>query len=822
MAQLEPLSRPTIWAPELTLEEKAALLQGAGMETRTYPHHDIPPLRMADGPTGVRNHQHNSTAFPAGICLAASWDEALMAEVAGAIADEFAAVGRRVILGPTLDILRNPWYGRSFEGYGEDPLLTGRMGVAYIRAVQARGLMACAKHFVCNNQETGKHAFDQVVDARALHEIYLRPFRMAVQEADVGGIMGAYNRVNGHFCCEHRELLEDILRRMLGFEGVVISDWGGVYDGPKAFMAGCDLEMPDGRLYKEADLPAMAARDPQARAMLDAMAARVLHTVDKWERRRPALQPDPARLQAPATRALARRAAPEGMVLLANKDATLPLDATKLRRVAVMGPGATRMRVGGGGSSEVFMGPLKTPLDALRELLGETVEVVHAEGAFLDTDASPVSGLQLRTGPEASAPNGLHAAYYSNDNWEGAPVLERIDSKIRWDWHTDGPDKRVGARYSVRWTGFFVPEQDGEHDFRMIASSQMRCAGRVVFDGQVLVDTAAEVPLHGGFKRRLRLQAGRAYPLEVTFRNELGFSRVHLTSRHVPSRMTGQAVDLAREADAAIIFVGFSKDCESEGRDRPMLALPEDQDALIREVAAVNPRTVVVLNAGGAVLPGAWSRDAHAVLLAWYPGIEGAAAMADVLFGRASPGGRLPCTFPLRIEDCRAAHGFPPSDGVIRYTEGVFVGYRDYDHKSAEVLYPFGFGLSYTRFEFSDMALWIEGREDKARVRLACTVTNVGQRAGSEVVQVYSGPLASRPLRPVRELQAFTRVRLEPGEQRRVELFFPISQLAIYEPAAESWNLHAGDYKVEAGASSRDIRLGGIVSVGARRGCGEL
>lgn len=795
------------WFEALDTPQKLALLSGLGMQTKAFPELGIPALRMGDGPTGVHDHKYWCTAFPAGIALAASWDTELVGEVAAAIAGEYRALGRRVVLGPTLDLQRHPAYGRGFENFGEDPFLTSRLGVAYLRSIHEQDLMAVPKHFAANNQETGKHAFDQRIDERALHEIYLPPFRAAVQEAGVGAVMGAYNQINGAFCCEHPGLLREILREQWGFEGIVISDWGGVYHGKEAFFAGCDLDMPEGREFKRARLDELVEEDPVARATLDQTVRRILRTIARWEATRPPLEVNPGALQSPEALATAHRAAHAGIILLKNEANVLPLQADQLKRLAVLGPNAARARTGGGGSSSVNPGPVESPLEALQAHAAGRFEIIHAEGAFLESDAEPIPPHLLRPSTVADGAEGLLGEYFANAALEGSPALTRLDGRIRFDWHIDGPTPEIGACYSVRWTGYFTPETSGRYEFGLIAASQMRCGARAYLDDIELFNVWETEKTRPRHSQQLALTAGKAYQLRLEFYNTLGFSRIHLTARLLPTQLLGEAVEAAKEADAAIIFAGFSSEDESEGRDRARIDLPPAQEALIRAVHAVNRRTIVVLNSGSAVLPGNWMDSIPAILTSWFPGQSGARAVTEILFGAINPSGKLPCTFPRHWEDCRALKDFPPRDPIIHYAEGLFVGYRGYDADALPVAFPFGHGLSYTTFHYDRLRLSRDDASTGATLHFRFTLKNTGTRDGAEIVQLYARARNPRHPRPPRELKGFQRVSLAAGETREIVIEMPLHHLEIYDPESQAWQFDPGSYQFEIGASSRDPRL---------------
>jgi beta-glucosidase len=683
----------------MTAEEKARMLSGSGwMESAPNERLGIPAIKMADGPMGVRNWAGSSaitnaastapvyaTAFPAGIAMASTWDVELVESEGRIIAQEVKALGRDMILGPTVNINRTPLWGRNFEGYGEDPYLAARMGVAFVRGVQGEGVIPSVKHFVANNEEFERHRIDETIDLRTLHEIYFPAFKAAVQEAGVWAVMSAYNKVNGEWCAENAFLLTKTLKKRWGFKGFVISDWGSTYSTAGTINAGMDLEMPGGQpmrnwlarpatreagngcgwLTEEKVLAAVASGRVEQGAVDDSVRRmlRVLFVAGLFD----SPHPGGGEVDTPEQRATARRAATEGMVLLKNEGGLLPLDSVKTRSVAVIGPSAAVARTGGGGSSFVRPRSAVAPLDGIKEAAGAGVQVRYALGVAME-------------GEEA------------------------------------GVDARAARE-----------------------------------------DAAA----------------------------------------------------LAAGADVAVVVVGYSPKLESEGFDRPSMDLPAGQDELIRAVAAANRNTVVVIAAGAPVSMTGWIGQVPAVLYAWYGGQEVGHAVGDLIFGQASPSGKSPVTFPKRIEDSTAYGHYPGKDLHVEYGEGLFVGYRGFDRRKAEPLFPFGHGLSYTTFEYSGLELSSESVKRGASVEVGLQVRNSGARAGAEVVQLYVHDVESSLDRPEKELKGFRRVLLQPGETRTVTFTIDEGALSFFDPGRNDWVAETGAFEALVGASSRDIRLKG-------------
>jgi beta-glucosidase len=701
--QLSPEQRAEDLLGRMTSEERARMLSGSGwMESTPNERLGIPAIKMADGPMGVRSWAGSSavtsaastapvyaTAFPAGIAMASSWDVELVQAEGRAVAQQVKALGRDMILAPTVNIARTPLWGRNFEGYGEDPYLAGRMGAAYVRGVQGEGVIPSVKHFAANNQEFERHRIDEAIDLRTLNEIYLPAFRAAVQEGGAWAVMNAYNKLNGRYCAESPFLLTETLRKRWGFEGFVVSDWGSTYSTAGTVNAGMDLEMPGGERMR-----AWLARPETRRAGNDGgwlTEEKVLAAVASGEVKQAAVDENVRNIlrvmfqaglfdhphaaggevETAEHRALARRAASEGMVLLKNEGHRLPLDPKTIRSLAVVGPAAAVARTGGGGSSLVRPKDPVTPLAGIREAAGAGVDVRYALGVPM------------------------------------------------------------------------VGEETG-------------------------VDAA---------------------------------------------KAREEAVAVAARSDAAVVLVGYSSRLESEGFDRPSLDLPAGQDDLVEAVVAANKNTIVVVAAGAPVAMTRWIDRVPAVLYAWYGGQEVGHAVGDLLFGIAAPSGKLPVTFPRRIEDSTAYGHYPGENLHVEYAEGIFVGYRGFDRKKVEPLFPFGHGLSYTTFEYGGLTVSPAKVKADGKVEIGLKVRNTGTRPGAEVVQLYLHDAESSLPRPEKELKAFGRVALQPGETRALTFTLDRSALQFFDPGKGDWVAEKGAFEVLVGASSRDIRLKGAFTL---------
>jgi beta-glucosidase len=733
-------------------------------------------------------------------------------------------------LAPTVNLHRSPLAGRNFECYSEDPLLSGRLAAGYVRGVQAKGVFATVKHFVGNDAEFERGTINSVIDERALRELYLVPFEIAIREGGALAIMTAYNRLNGRWLTQQPDFLLDILRDEWGFEGLVMTDWFAVAETATSLGAGLDLEMPGpGRALgsKVAD----AVRDGEvAEADLDAAVSRFLSGLDRIG----VLDvPEPSQnLKAPSaeTLHLLRQGAVESMVLLSN-DGLLPLTLESLTRVAVIGPHAIAPSVMGGGSAQVTPYRMTTPLEALSAHCGTDVEIVFERGCEVSSAPVVVGGAVLR------APDGFVGQRFAGREFAGPSVETLAMSDLRMVSFGSLAPETVTGDWSMRVAGIVIPEESGTFQLALAQAG----SARLFVNGELLLDGFTNPPPRGGSD--FFGQASQDLVVDVVFerREPVGmtveFARTGqaLSGFRVGFRTVDQdallerAAAAAGNADVAIVYIGTTGETESEGHDRKALDLPGRQEELIRRVAAVNDRTVVVVNAGAPVAM-SWADDVASIVQCWFGGQEMGGALADVLVGVSEPGGRLPTTIPVRLEHSPSHANFPGENGELRYGEGVFMGYRGYEHSDRSPRFPFGHGLSYTTCEIGEPTLSATTLEPGGLITVSVPVTNTGGRAGSEVVQAYVAPESARLARPLKELKAFAKVWLQPGETKTVDLVLNARSFAYWDPGQDDWDeiksmtpdmfnaltpgaerrtrgwqVDAGRYDVLIGRSSRDI-----------------
>ncbi|MFH8463399.1 glycoside hydrolase family 3 protein [Streptomyces sp. NPDC017991] len=783
----------------LDLDTKARLLAGQDMWSLPgLPEIGLRSLVMSDGPIGVRGVRWTaddpSIALPSPTALAATWDPALARRAGRLLAQEARRKGVHVLLAPTVNLHRSPLGGRHFEAYSEDPYLTGRIGTGYVTGVQEGGVGTTVKHFVANDAETDRFTVNNVVSGRALRELYLAPFEAIVENAHPWGIMTAYNSVNGTTMSEHRYLVEEILRGEWGFDGFNVSDWMAARSTVGAIEGGLDVAMPGPVTVYGAKLAAAVRAGETDEAKVDAAVRNVLRLAARvgiLEGAEPVVTDLPEMVDGDA---LAREIARRAFVLVRNEGA-LPVPAG--HSVALIGAAARDARVLGGGSATVFPAHVVSPLDGLTAALPEDT-LTYAVGADPSQElAAADKGFELRAICRDTAGDvlGTRSAPSGHIQWMG----------------DDLPDGVTHDRLdSVELTGTFTPRESGPHTFGIkgLGAFTLTIDGTEHFDG--VQSTDLDDPFVTFFgdpveRATVDLTAGRAYdislrhtvvvPDDVPMR-VISFTLAHQEPARDPDELIAEAVEAARAAGTAIVVVATTERVESEGFDRGDLRLPGRQDELVHAVAAANPNTVVVVNSGSPVeLP--WRDEVAAVLLGWFPGQEGGAALADVLTGAHEPGGRLPTTWgPL---ESAPVTGVTPTDGELPYTEDVFIGYRAWQKENRTPTYPFGHGLGYTDWTYDG----IEVTGTTVTVR----VTNTGARTGRETIQFYLAPTDPTPDRPARWLAGFANVEAAPGESVRTAIDLPTRAFEVWDEKSDTWTPVKGTYEIEASHSLTDTRL---------------
>jgi beta-glucosidase len=785
---------------KMTLQEKVEIIGGINdFFTRPVARLGIPALKMSDGPMGVHDYGL-TTAYPAGIALAASWDTQLAERFGASMGEDARARGVHFILGPGMNIYRAPMNGRNFEYFGEDPFLASRMAVSVIEGIQARHVIAVAKHFAGNNSEFARTTLSSDIDERTLREIYLPAFEASVKEAKVGAVMDAYNLVNGAYMTQNNHLNNDILKKEWGFDGILMSDWGATHDGVAAANGGLDLEMPSPTfMNREALLPALREGKLGA-ATLDDKVRRILRKAIEF-----------GFLDRPQTdtgiptynqdgRQVALEVARSSMVLLKNSGSFLPLNENKMKTIAVIGPDAYPAVPSGGGSAETKPFNAVSYLEGISNRLGTKAKVLYA------VDSPPLDEV-FENSEFVTAPGGergLRGEYFSNQELQGSPALVRIDEHVHFDWGEGSFARNQPVdHFSARWTGYFVPQTSGDYRFFTSADDGVRLYigdDTAIDDWQPHSQTVDSYGTH--------LEAGHAYKIRLEYFEDVGSAIVGFGVTRAESFIGRNTKALAAKADAVVICVGFDPSTEGEGFDRTF-RLPGGQDELIRQISAVNKNTIVVLTAGGNVDMTEWVDRVPAILHAWYPGQEGGTALAQILFGDYTPSGKLPASFERLWEDNPTSHNYYPENGQkrVQYSEGVFVGYRHFDRCETKPLFAFGYGLSYTTFRYDKLSVNPTTGNLNGPIAVSFNVKNTGNREGAEVAELYVGESHPAVPRPVKELKGFAKVRLKPGESRRVTLRLDRRAFSFYDVKKNDWTADAGEFIILVGGSSDKIQL---------------
>lgn len=777
-----------------TLPSGGAYLAGEdAWHFRPVPEEGIPPLEVADcghGVTIVGKRHRPSTCLPTGIGMASTWNPDLIESAGRLLGEECRALGVAMLLGPKLNLHRMPLNGRSFETFSEDPVLAGKLGAALVRGIQSTGTGACAKAIVANNQQKDQHSTDVKVEERTLRELYLRQFEIVLEEAGPLALMTSYNPLHGVNCAENRWLIRELVKQEWGFEGMVMSDWRAVKTNA-VYSSGLDLEMPGPGNFLDPDSIASALEEGLiSEEDLQDRGARLLRTV-RWlgghAARKPEDGPGP---DSPEHGDLARRVAEESIVLLKNEGGRLPLDKNSLGSMAVIGPNAADARLGGGGSASVTPPYTVSPLEGIKKEFGDKVVVRYAEGCGLVGEMEPVP---LQNG---------RADFFNQGEIQGVPAdgwdVDQVDSS--WGWASPG-GKVVRGDFAVRFTGTVVPPVTGRYRIALHGQEggiRLRVGDQWGIDQWVELNSDDFEGNYGTHSGTLEVELEADVPVEVEahYGKRAARSAVRLEWEipgiHGPME---RAVALAADSDVAVLCLGLSNIFEGGSNDRLTMDLPDAQIALLRRVLKANPNTIVVLNNGGpVVMP--WEPEVPAILEAWYPGQEGGAALARILSGAVNPSGRLPDTIPYRFEDHAAADNYPGDGQRVNYAEGLMIGYRHFEHAGIAPHYPFGFGLSYTSFVLTDPS-FTGSPEEGGAVRV--TVTNSGDRAGAEVVQVFVHDPEASVIRPPRELKAFTKIFLEPGGAQEVELELKPRDFMFWHPDSEQWTLEPGRFEIEIG-----------------------
>jgi beta-glucosidase len=805
---------------KMTLEEKIDYLGGyQGFYIMPIQRLGIPAIKMSDGPVGVRNYGP-TTNYPAGIEMAATWNPDIVTKVGEAFGRDARARGVHILLAPGINIYRSPMNGRNFEYYGEDPYLTGKMAAAYIRGVQSQKVVATVKHYAGNNQEWDRNRVSSDIDERTLREIYLPGFEAAVKEGNVGALMTSYNLVNGVHASQNNHLINEILKGDWGFKGLVMSDWGSVYDGVGAANGGLDLEMPSGAFMNKKNLLPAVKNGTVKEATIDDKVRRMLTVIMKFGFYDNEQTDKNIALDNPQNSQIALQGAREGIVLLKNDQKILPLDRSKVKTIAVIGPNANIVPAGGGSSYTTTFHSVSA-VAGITTLAGEKTKVVYSPGIEESSDNSSFrnsvfyssKNVQGVVTPEqafqSEANRGLWAEYFDNRDLMGEPKVSRMDKQINFTW-TKAPIKDIpNENFSARWTGLIKPVKTGDVEFLVRGDDGYR----LYLNDKLLLDKWQD---QGANNETVvaRMEANKIYQVKLEYYQAGGEAEIKLGWHDAVPLQNNEAINLAAKSDVAIVCVGYNRNNESEGSDRTF-TLPRGQEDLIKAIAKVNPNTIVVLSSGGNVASVNWLGDVKGLVHAWYSGQEGGTALAEILFGVQNPSGKLPASFEKRWEDNPTFNNYydADKDKRVEYKEGLMIGYRYYDTKNVEPLFPFGFGLSYTTFEYKNLKVTpgVVSLKGDPKVTVTFSVKNTGSHDGAEVSQVYVREVKSKVERPYKELKGFNKVFLKAGETKTVSVQLDRRAFSYYDVAQKAWVADPGNFEVLVGSSSKDIRIKGTL-----------
>lgn len=784
---------------KLTLDEKITLIGGSenGFYTQPMPSIGLRSLHFADGPQGLGIGKNGpSTAYPATVLLAATWNTEMGYDYGHALGADARQRGLDVLLGPAVNIYRAPFCGRNFEYMGEDPFLVSRISSEYIKGVQDNGILATIKHFFGNNSDYDRHHISNDIDLRTLHEIYFPAFRAAVQDAGVAAVMSSYNLYDGIYTSEHPQFMHKVLREDWGFKGLLMSDWCSVHHTIPAVRDGVDLEMPYGEYMNAEEIKYHIRTGDLTEDMIDFKVRHFLYTIYAYGMDLPKdVEVKTTEIASSAQTAL--NVAREGIVLLKNEKNILPL---KKKRVALIGQNAVGYRCGGG-SGESYPINHVDVATGMKEIGAEHNSDVH----FIDMKKMGLSDFYTHSGSDVK---GLRAEYFTNPELKGEPAFVETDAVLDHVWdsemHIEGMPRE---QFSARYTGVLRPAQTGEYVITVGGDDGYR----MFFEDDVVENWAPNAFNTKELKKHLI--AGQEYSVTVEYFQHGGGAGFMLNSTRA-DRLS-DAVTIEMDAsDAIVVCVGFNKETEHEGSDRPFeLCL---SDRILLDVAVNTGKPVIaIIYSGGSVDLEPWVEDLSAILWAGYPGQAAGTALAEIIYGDVNPSGHLPMTFEKRWEDNPSYDSYHDLDGDshVEYKEGVFTGYRGYQKNGVQPRYPFGYGLSYSRFALGKATAHVEA---DGTVKVTCTLTNKGRRAGAQVVQAYVGPVGEQECiveRPALQLKAFDKVFLSPGESAIVTFDLPVEAFAYFDEEKYGWEVPAGEYRIALGFSSEELPLNVIVKL---------
>lgn len=790
---------------KMTLDEKLSFINGTNwMYTKEIKRLNIPAFKMSDGPVGTKSYG-KSTAYPASVMTAATWNPELSYDLGVALGRDSRSRGINFLLGPGVNIARAPMAGRNFEYSGEDPFLSATLAVNYINGVQSQGVVATVKHFAANNQEYDRNFISSDIDERTLQEIYLPAFKAAVLKANVGAVMNSYNLLNGEHTSQNSHLNLEILKKEWGFDGILMSDWGGVHDGVAAFKYGTDLEMPgDEHMSAKFLLPALKSGEINEIQLNDKV-SRILRICFRYGFFDRNQTDETIPKDDPKNSNVALRIAQEGIVLLKNQDQILPIDLSKTKKIAFIGPNANSYNAGGG-SSQTEPYHFSTFYDGFKAMAKNST-VSYSMGIPSLNSLSEQSVFYTKAGSHTP---GLKAEYFNNKDLSGTPVETKIDKIVDFSWVQTPNIVGIGQdNFSVRWTGIVKPIKTGSYKFAVKGDDGYR----LYIDNKIVIDYWSD---HGPIEKNtlIRLEANKEYDIKLEYYEGAGDASITFAWFEPKEENFNEAIKHASEADLVVLCVGFNQQIEHEGDERPF-ELPAAQEELIKVVTQTNPNTILVLNAGGNVDMQNWLPNIKGLIHTFYPGQEGGVALANILTGKINPSGKLPVSFEKKWKDNATYNNYYDidKDKRVQYKEGLFIGYRYYDKSNVEPQFPFGFGLSYTNFEYSNLKISLQQKGNKIAAIVTFSVKNTGNFDGAETAQLYVSDLLSPVERPIKELKGFSKLYLKKGESKEFKIILDEAAFSYYKTVNKAFGFDAGDFEISVGSSSRDIKLKEIITV---------
>ena len=792
---------------DLTLEEKIELLSGFdAWQTNKIDRLGIPSIKMSDGPNGVRgdgNSGKSSACFPCAISIGSSWNLNLINTLGEELASEAKLKDVDVLLGPTINIHRHPLGGRHFECFSEDPFLTGKIAIEYVKGVQSKNIAACLKHFVGNDTEFERYTVSSNIDERTLREIYLLPFEMAIKEANAKVVMSAYNKLNNIYCSSHENLLIEILKDEWGFDGYVVSDWGAARETVENAIGGLDLEMPGPAKSWGKNLITAINDKAVPEDLINDKVKRILNVASFCKRFENPIRKPERDNDSKLKRKLLKDAAQEGMVLLKNDD-ILPIKKD-IKSIGIIGPNAKKAQIIGGGSATLVPYHESHPVSSFQNNFSEKTIVKSSKGCHTYRYLPEIN-------KSLTKENGFLVEYFNVTDNKNDFISSKVLRGSKF-WIFEGFAKDIIGTEDrpdifVKFSCTYVPDISGEHAFEIFAIGK----SKLLINNEEIIDNWTD-PLpgdaffaHGSSSKRgaSHLEKDKSYQIEIQYKFEGNFPAIYIGCQP-PDKidLLDEALNIAKEVDEVVLLVGTNSDWETEGNDRVDFNLPGEQNILIEKVLEINPDSIIVLNTGSPVnMP--WINKAKSILQSWYAGQEYGDALFEILTGLVNPSGKLPTTFPKRIEDTPAYSCYPGENLQMSYDEKLLIGYKWYDRKKIEPLFHFGHGLSYTNFEYSNLIISNSHQND-----FICSfdIENVGDVSGFEISQCYISFMNSNEDEPIKKLQGFDKTYINSGEIKKIEICLDSKSFSTWDIKNHQWEIKKGVFNILIGSSSNDIKL---------------